>query len=430
MNKLPSGPTFRIINTLLIAKNPYNFYPKILKKYGDPVLIKALNGNVVLSANPDLIKLIFSAKPDSFTPFAVDTLSPLVGQESIFLLHGNKHKRERKLLMPPFHGDRMKSYGEIIQQTTVELASKINKNTEFCMQDLTTDISLEVILKAVFGLQTPQKVERFKTCIHQFVSKGHPALFFSKALQRDFAGIGPWSKFQQSKLQFDSLIYDEISLRKQSNKTGHDILTMMMESRYEDGERMSDRQLRDELVSLSFAGHETTAIALAWAFYHLFSSQDILNKLKLSIKDLDPESIVKLPILKSICKEALRLYPVITDVIRVCQKPFKFGEFTLPAGTAVAAATCIVHHDHKIYSNPLEFKADRFLNHTFKPWEYFPFGGGNRRCIGAAFAEYEMALVLATIIYNFELTLIDQSIKPIRRNVTMGPDTGVRMKFI
>lgn len=206
---------------------------------------------------------------------------------------------------------------------------------------------------------------------------------------------------------------------------------MLMESRYEDGSAMQHDDLFDELGTFLFAGHETSALAMAWATYHLLSNPIELEKLKSSLdsaSDQSPDELSRLPLLKAVVSETLRLNPIITEVVRVVRTPMNFGSYRLPVGTAVAPAAALVHYDPEIYPEPEAFHPDRFIDNQPAAAEYIPFGGGARRCAGAAFASYEMTIVLGTIFKNFDLTLLEKNqVIPKRRNLTMGPSSGIRV---
>lgn len=429
----PQGPSSKLLVTYQLMQDHYGFYERLYERYEDPVLVPTMHGEALLTHNPELARQIFAhSHPEDYLPFAVSQMRPVLGDGSVLLLGGEAHKHERKLLMPPFHGERMRAYGESMRIAARRQLAHIKEGEEFVAQEVTTATSLEVIVRTVFGVVDEAKVIEMMAALDMLVEALHPVVVFFKALQRDVLGLGPWPKFLRAREAVDALIFEQIQARRASDERGEDILSMMIEARYEDGQPMSDRALRDELVTLLIAGHETTGVALAWALYHLHRSPDRLARQRQELeesKDLELAQLARLPYLSAVCQETLRLFPIVPDVLRVLKAPMQLGDYELKAGQLVGVAICSIHHDAELYPEPMEFRPERFLERKYKPWEYMPFGGGHRRCIGAAFASFELAIVLATWLGEASFELLDTQVKPKRRNVTLGPDTGVRMRL-
>jgi cytochrome P450 len=254
-------------------------------------------------------------------------------------------------------------------------------------------------------------------------------------MQLPFFGHSPWDRFRRAKEVLSAMIYAEIENRRRSGTSGADILSLMLAARHEDGSAMTDEELRDELLTLLFAGHETTGIALAWSIYWLLRHPDCMNRLLAEIDALgnnpEPEQIGRLPYLDAVVSETLRLHPIVPDVPRKLTRPFEIGGYVLPEGTGVAVATAMIHTRPDLYPDPERFKPERFLERRYSPFEFTPFGGGARRCLGAAFATYEMKIVLATLLSHHRLVLTEKAdVRPGRRNVVLGPATGVHVKLI
>lgn len=428
--KLPPGPRGRILPTYRILKYPYTYYRYLIKKYGDPFFIHGLNGRVLCTANPELIRAIISADPMIYEPFAAQTLVPLIGENSLFVIRGSEHQRQRKLLMPPFHGERMRAYADLIEKATHKHLQDIPQHKRFVMHEVTADISLEIILRAVFGIDCDEKVAKFTKKIKKYVGVAHPFLVFSKSLQRSFLGVSPWDRFVKARDHFNKILMAEIDSRLEEKEAREDILSLLISARYEDGERLSRETLRDHVLTLLFAGHETTAVGMAWAFYHLYRNPDKLDILQKELaKNNEPlTSLTKLPYLKAVCDETLRLNPIASDFLRTLAQPFSIGGYDLKPGYSLGAITSAVHYDENLYPQAHKFEPQRFIERKYRPWEYMPFGGGHRRCIGAAFALFEMAIVLKTALTCYEWQLCEpQPVSAVRRNVTMAPKTGVRM---
>ena len=432
-NELPPGPRISVLQTALYARDPYGYLIAARRKYGDPFTIPAINGTLVMTGDPALVQQIFSADPDTFLPFGADAIEPIVGPNSMLLLHGARHKRERKLLTPPLHGARMRAYAETIRGAAQAAMATWRVDQPFVMQTSTQWISLEVIVRAVFGVQGDARIEAFRAAIIEVVAAAVPSLLFFSWLRRPWGGLSPYVRYAKAMQAIDALIHGEIAARRaRPDEPREDILSLMLAARDEAGEGMRDQELRDELMTLLFAGHETTGIALAWACYWLHRHPAALERLRAEVDALgdepEPEPIAKLPFLDAVCNETLRLHPIVPDVPRLLARPFELGGYHLAPPHGVDVVTTLLHRREDLYPEPEKFRPERFLERRFSPFEFTPFGGGHRRCIGAAFATYELKIVLATFLRHAHLELAEPGeVRSARRNVVLGPDTGVRM---
>jgi cytochrome P450 len=430
---LPPGPKNALLQTYLYTRDAYGYLARMRAAHGDLFTVRAVNGTVVVTGSPAGAAQIFSADPDTFVPFGIEAMKPLVGPHSMLALTGARHRRERKLLMPAFHGDRMRAHGETIREAALAAAARWPRGRPFVFQDTSQGISLEVIIRVVFGVTEPARVEAVRKAILDFVDATVPSLLFFPFLQRPFFGRGPWVRFKRARDAVSALLRAEIRDRKSGpEKAGDDILSSMLAARHEDGSAMSEDELHDELLTLLFAGHETTGIALAWAIYWLLQNPHCLERL---VAELDaagerpePEVIARLPYLEAVVHETLRLYPIAPDVPRKLARPLVLGDYTLKPGVSVGVGITLLHTRPDLYPEPHRFNPQRFLDRKFSPFEYTPFGGGARRCLGAAFATYEMKIVLATLLGQYRLTLDEPGeVRPGRRSVVLGPSTGVRV---
>ena len=394
--------------------------------------------NYALFSDPKAIEQIFTLNPSCFdSGNSNKSLQPLFGDFSLVLLDGNTHAQQRKLLMPPFHGERMRAYGKTMSEITQRVMQSLPKDKPFQMRNVTQEITLRVILNTVFGLDKGERFEQLRQLLSEwldtFNSPFKASFLFFPNFQKDLGAWSPWGRFVRLRNQIDQLLYAEIRDRK-NQPMSEDILSLMMAARDENGEPMSDQELRDELMTLLFAGHETTASALAWAFYWVHYQPEVLDKLldELSQCDLetDPSAVMKLPYLNAVCSETLRIYPIaIFAFVRKLKVPMEILDYQFEPGTQLMPCIYLVHHREDIYPNSKQFRPERFLERQFSPYEFFPFGGGNRRCLGYAFALLEMKLVLATVLTQTKLTLTEnRPIKPVRRGLTFTPENGVPMR--
>jgi unspecific monooxygenase len=353
-------------------------------------------------------------------------------------LAGERHKRHRRLLTPPFHGERMLAYGQLIRDITEQATSQWAIGHPLVVRSTMQEISFQVILKAVFGLEDGSRYEQLKEILSALLNPKQPfvsaLVFLFPPLQRD---LGPWSPggiLKQQLQQMDELIYTQIQERRsQPDPSRTDILSLMMAARDEAGEPMTDLELRDELITLLVAGHETTATALAWAFYWIHHLPQVREKLLQELDTLgenpDPNAIFRLPYLNAVCSETLRLYPVAMLALnRVVKSPIQIGGYQFEPGILLIPCIHLTHQRQDLYPEPKQFKPERFLERQFAPYEYVPFGGGNRRCIGMAFALFEMKLVLATVLSRWQLELVNSKpLQPVRSGALLRPEGGVRM---
>ena len=440
--KLPEGPkTPPLLQIVQGIFRPMEYLEAARDRYGDIFTMRSLGfPPTVALSHPQAIQEVFTAEPNLFdTGTSNWILRPLLGENSLIQLDGLPHQRQRRLLMPPFHGERMRAYGQLICDLTKQVIGKWEIGKPFSIRSSTQEISLRVILSAVFGLDKGERYEQLRqllsSLLDSFNSPWHSSLLFFPFLQRDLGPWSPWGRFLRQKQCIDALLTAEINQRR-TQPPGEDILSLMMSAHDESGQPMTEAELRDELMTLLFGGHETTASALAWAFYWIHHLPEVRKKLLEELDtlspDQDPSTIAKLPYLSAVCSETLRIYPVLLFTFaRILQAPLKIMDYQFEPGTVLAPCIYLTHHRQDLYPEPKRFRPERFLERQFSPYEYLPFGGGNRRCLGYAFALFEMKLVLATILSQVQLGLTDKRpVRPVRRGVTFTPSGGVRMVMI
>ena len=431
---LPDGPRFAPLQTFLFFRDTDRYFREGVQRYGDPFTVPLAFATAVVTGSADGIKEICTADPDTFEPFGTDPLGPIIGEHSLILLSGAAHKRERKLLMPPFHGERMRAYGALMQRVTEERVARLRPGAPFDAQALTEAISLDIIIQAIFGVVDPARVERFRAAVHESLAATSPLFLMFGFLRRPLFGIGPWDRFQRASAAVDRLMQEEIEARRRDGADREDILSLLLSARDEAGQPLTDSELKDELRTMILAGHETTAISMAWALSWLHRTPAVKSALADELAALgpapEPEKLAKLPYLDAVCSEALRIHPVLPFIARRAVRPFSLRGVDIAPGTGVIGSIFLAHANPAVFPSPDQFRPERFLERKFSPFEYFPFGGGSRRCLGAAFALYEMKIALGTLMARHRLVLAsDRPIRPVRRNVTFGPEGGVPMVY-
>ncbi len=332
----------------------------------------------------------------------------------------------------------MRAYGEEIREITQQVSHEWQIGKPFKIRESMQEITLRVILRVVFGLNEGELFEELRRSLSDLLdfitSPLMSSAFFFQFMQKDFGTWSPWGWVLQQRQKIDRLIYALLRERRaQTDQNRQDILSLMMAARYDDGQGMSDEELHDELMTLLVAGHETTASALTWAFYWIDRLPEVREKLLKELNTIgvnhDLSSVGKLPYLTAVCQETLRIYPIVmTAFPRIVKTPIKIMGYELREGTVIIPSIYLAHHREEVYPQPKQFKPERFLERQYSPYEYLPFGGGNRRCIGMAFAQYEMKIVLATVLSDFQVSLANKRpVRPVRRGLTVATPAGMRM---
>jgi cytochrome P450 len=424
---MPPGsraPSF--VQAVRYLRDPLGFLPRHQERYGDVFSVHfPFFGRIVYVSSPELVKAVFTGSPDVFHAGEANAtvLEPALGPNSVLTLDDEPHLRQRKLLLPPFHGDRIRRYGELMLEVTRREMESWPVGEPFALRPSTQRITLSVILRAVFGIHDEARVERAGELIDRFSDRVTTITRYP-FLRRDLGPGSPWRRFLAARRRLDDFVYEEIALRRAEAESGEgdDVLSLLLRARHDDGSPMSDAELRDELLTVIGAGHETTATALAWAMERLLRNPAVLARLRDSIAAGEDDY------LEATVKETLRVRPVILDVARKLTAPARIGDYELPAGSFVVPAIAGLHYREDLFPQPQEFRPERFLDGQVDNYAWIPFGGGIRRCVGAAFAEFEMRTILREIVSRADLRAPDPAPEKVKiRNITMTPQHGTRV---
>ncbi len=422
----PGSRAPALAQALAYGRDPLGFLIRRHQRYGDLFRISfPFFHDLVYVAEPGLAKQLFTGSPDDLHAGEANAtvLEPALGPNSVLTLDGAEHLRQRKLLLPPFHGDRIRRYGETIVEMTRRQMESWPVGEQFSLRPHTQRITLAVIMRAVFGVHDEERLVRFERLIELFSARISMVTSLPP-LRRDLGPGSPWRRFVAARDRLDEFIYEEIRLRRAEG--GHaergDVLSLLMSARDEEGGAMSDEELRDELVTVLAAGHETTATGLAWALERLLRNPEALARLRESLAAGEDDY------LEATVRETLRARPVLVDVARRLTAPLEIGGYELPAGSYLMAAIAAMHYREDLFPEPERFRPERFLDAKPDGYAWIPFGGGVRRCIGASFAEYEMRIVLREIVSRAQLRAPDQAPEKVRiRNITLVPQHGTRV---
>jgi cytochrome P450 len=395
----------------------------VRKRYG-PVFRSndAIAGELFHVADRALVEQMFKWKPAQYNVAEPrEVMAPVTGPSSILLLDGERHLRMRKLMLPPFHGEAIAHYADQIAAITNREVDSWRPGQRVRTRLVAQRITMEVIIRAVFGITDPDRIAEMKRLLPR-LSSVNP-LIALEAARKDLGPLSPWHRFVRDRDRVDAMLYEEIEQRRGepgSNGRG-DILTLLLAARDEDGEPLTDRELRDELITILLAGHETTASSIGWAFERLLRTPAALERLTAEAKAAETGDYVD-----AVIKETLRLRPVVPEVFRAPTEPTELGGYLFAPGTQLAAAIFLVQLDPQLYPpDPEAFRPERFLEGAPEPYTWIPFGGGVRRCLGAAFAQLEMKVVIQTILARAKLRASRPADEKARfRGVTLLPSRG------
>jgi len=403
-DRLPPGlraPS--LVQTLAWAVAPTWVMDRAARKLGETFTVTFWPSGMklVVVSGPEAVKTVFTAPPDVAPSAAGNSpVRPVMGPSSVIVLTGAEHMRQRKLLLPPFHGERMREYEQtIVQATRADMASWPLQRP-MRLQERTRAITLEVILRAVFGVEA-ERMQALRGAIGDLLAPMRPWRMVLFALRTPSVERPPGA-IGRALDHLDEVIHDELRRRRSQQDLAQrtDILSLLMQARDEDGEAMTDDELRDELVTLLLAGHETTATSVAWAIERLVRHPDKLARLVAEIDAGEDDAADSY--MTAVVNETLRVRPVVPIVARMLTQELQVDGYALPAGTRVTPSIYLTNRNPRAYEAPAEFRPERFLDSAPETFAWIPFGGGIRRCIGASFAQLEMRLMLATMLRELQ----------------------------
>ena len=417
---LPPGPRQpSAIQTIAWWARPISFLERCRAEYGDRFTIRLLaTPPFVMLADPAQVKEIFTADPTVLHPGeGARILEPLVGKNSVILLDQGEHLSQRKLMLPAFHGEKMQQLADTMQEVADEAAASWPTGRPIELHSRFQALTLDVILRAVFGLDAGPQLDGLRRRLNDMLTATSKPASLIPFLQRG----KEWERFERTRAEADEMIFELIDKRRAANEERDDILSMLVAARHEDGSPMSHQELRDELMTLLVAGHETTASELAWAFERLARSPEVVRRLHSEIDAGDGDAYVSATI-----QETLRRRPVLPNSApRLVKQPVEIGGWTYPPGVCLVANAYLIHHDPRIYPDPYAFRPERWLDQTPGTYTWIPFGGGRRRCLGASFALLEMKVVLKAVLSRYEVAPAREALELTRRRaITISPGRG------
>jgi cytochrome P450 len=405
------------VQTLRWLARPISFLESCRRRFGDAFSVSFLGFQtpMVMLSDPEAIRALYTVPGHRLPPGRTVALQPIMGARSLLLLEGREHLARRKLMLPPFHGARMRAYEDTVREVVSREVERWPVGEPFALHPRMQAVTLEVILRAVFGVTDSGHRARLGESLGRLLAgTASPALQFGVLFSRRFGGPDPLARLQALRQEIDAMLEEEIAARRADPR--EDILSLLIEARFEDGEPMADAEIRDQLMTLLLAGHETTATGLAWTFDLLLRHPHVLERLV-----AEPDESY----LRAVVAESLRLRPVVPLAGRRLSEDLRVDGHVLPPGTDVTPAIWLAHTRPDRYPEPYAFRPERFLDDAPATYAWIPFGGGVRRCLGAAFAEMEMRVALSEILARRTLRPASPSAERVaRRNVTFSPRGG------
>lgn len=431
-------------------RSPLPMLDDLSARYGSAFSLKVprLPQPMVVFSDPAAVKQIWAGDPEVFQAGkANEILRAILGGNSLLLMDGERHLRERRLMLPPFHGDRMRAYGIAMHDAALREIATWPIGSAFPIHGSMQAITLDVIMRTIFGVEDGARLAPLRDALVRWTTLGTsrlgtaltflaPPQHAPRVMNLASRGLGrllPWAPLVRAQEDVDRVIRELIGARRRQGAGGReDVLSMLIEARDEAGQPMTDDELRDEMLTLLVAGHETTATTLAWALHHLVSQPAWLARVRAEVDEVvgsghvQPDHLDKLVLIDAAIKETLRLTPIVPIVARQLVRDATIGGYAVPAGSVAAASIYLVHRRPDLWPDPTRYDPSRFVGKKVDPTHYFPFGGGVRRCLGMAFASYEMKIVLATIVSRVDLAAAPgRRVRLIRRGITIAPSGGM-----
>jgi cytochrome P450 len=425
---LPPGPrTPSWVQTLAWWSRPVPSFERWRARYGKRFTIHLLGlPPFVILADPDAAKAVFTAPPDVLHPGSgARILEPIVGRNSVILLDEDAHLSQRRLMLPAFHGEQVARLTEVMADVAAAEVDRWPRHEPVALHPRLQALTLEVILRTVFGLDEGPRLERLRAGLTDVLAIGANPISLLPALQRDFGPVSPWRRFLRDRAAVDAELFALIDERRRDPAPRDDVLSLLLAARHEDGSPMSAQELRDELMTLLVAGHETTASQLAFAIERLVRTPAALERLTAELAGGDGDAY-----LTATVQETLRRRPVLPNAApRLVMQEIEVDGWRYPPGVCLVAHAYLIHHDPAIYPDPYAFRPERFLEQSPGTYTWIPFGGGRRRCLGAAFATVEMKVVLRTVLERAQPRLEGDGRLELsrRRSITLSPREGAEV---
>ena len=428
---LPPGPSApRWVQTMRWWTRPVPLFERCRARYGQRFTIRLLAAPpFVVLADPGDVKEVFTAPAEVLHPGSgARILEPVIGSNSVILLDEDAHLAQRRLMLPAFHGEQVARLAQVMSEIAAAEVDRWRRDEPVALHPRLQALTLEVILRTVFGLEKGARLDRLRGLLTDLLAIGVSPVSLLPPLQRDLGPLSPWRRFLRMRDAVDAELFALIEERRRDAAQRDDVLSLLLAARHEDGSPMSPQELRDELMTLLVAGHETTASQLAFAFERLVRTPDVLARLTEAVAGGDGDAYVTATV-----QETLRRRPVLPNAApRLVMQEIEVGGWRYPTGVCLVANAYLVHHDPAIYPDPYAFRPERFLEQSPGTYTWIPFGGGRRRCLGAAFATVEMKVVLRAVLEQASPRVAGDGRLELsrRRSITLSPREGAEVVLV
>jgi cytochrome P450 family 110 len=427
---LPPGPGRNPLRQWAFLKRPRPEHIWMRRRYGDVVMIHGSDGPLVMAMTADGAREVLTADPSWYGPTQKRGLTNLTGYGALWVLEGERHRRERQLLTPAFHMQAIRDHGYFIRAAARRHTDVWQPGRELRIFDVMVALTRDTILRVLSGLEGGPLLDHGRRIMTDVLRTVCPTVAFIAELQTWW--YPPWRKYARAKDAFGQFLLQCVAERRASGVEQHDVMGLLLAARY-DGEPIPDDEIGAELGTLAFTGHVTTATALSWSIYELGRHPAVLARLREELDALDPdeapEVVARQPYLSAVCNESQRLHTMLPEIGRMMLETRDLLGYTIRAGMSVGVGIGAIHHDRDIYPEPDRFHPERFLERTFSPYEFLPFGGSHRRCIGAALSDFEARVALAEIVRRWDFEIVGED-EEVRQSVITGPKYGVRARVV
>ncbi len=422
--------TLNPLQQLKYFSQPLSMGNWLRQTYGDFVPMHFQGMDYIGIASAEIARQVFAADPNGYEVFWKESFTGLMGEESVWVLIGEKHRKERLLFAPAVHANHFRSYGGVIRDIAKLHFGKWQHGQTVRAIDTTLSIALDVIMRLVFGAESQQEMDEGRKVLSESTGNIHPLIVFFPNLQKPWFPL--WRRYVKARDAMYAWTDKLVAARRAAGRDVQDVLGVLMSAKDDNGQPVDNHYIHTELNSILSAGHETTAVALGWTLYELGRRPEVVKKLREELSalgpDPDPGVLLTLPYLDAVCKEAIRLHPILAECARIPMQDMEIAGHHIAAGQALAISIVGIHHDPELYPQPDIYRPERFLERNYNVYEFLPFGGGHRRCMGAGLAEYTMRIALAEVITRWDFEAAGEDVD-VRRNIAMGPKHGIRLRI-
>ncbi len=426
----PKAVSLNPLQQLRYFNEPLSMGKWLRQTYGDFVPMHFQGMDYIGVTSAEIARQVFAADPNGYEVFWKESFAGLMGDESVWVLIGEKHRKERLLFSPAVHANHFRGYGGVIRDIAKLHFGKWRDGQTVRAIDTTLSIALDVIMRLVFGVEGEQEMAEGRKVLSESTENIHPLIVFFPKLQRPWFPL--WRRYAKARDAMYAWTDRLVAARRAAGRNVQDVLGVLMNTKDENGQPVSNDYIHTELNSILSAGHETTAVALGWTLYELGKHPGIVKKLREELSTLgpdpDPGVLLTLPYLDAVCKEAIRLHPILAECARIPMQPMEIAGHRIEAGQALGISIVSIHHDPELYPQPGIYRPERFLERNYSVYEFLPFGGGHRRCMGSGLAEYTMRIALADAVMRWDFEPAGEDFD-VRRNIAMGPKHGIRLRI-